>query len=169
MDWDTLAYNIDETETIISLFLVLISFFIFRLNSVTVTLFCWVIGNFIMELTMKGLILFRDDYLILVRHLQYLIWMCFHALMLMGIFKFHQSAKLEISKYSYFVATTIVLLSLMQLLRFVDRLILGTDVLADVYRYGVLSLNLGPALLAAPIVCPSFFNILKRSANKLLS
>ena len=154
MEWGKLAILIDESETLISVFLVLFSFIMFRLNSTTITLFCWVVANIAMELTLTGLTSLNDYIPLLVRFAQYPIWIAFNVATLLSILKFHTHLNVKLSKYSYFVALTIGLLSLFQFIRLFDRLIIETNLFADIYRYGILSLNLGPAILALPIILP---------------
>lgn len=146
MSWQDFAYTVDDIETFISFLLLFVSFFIFRVNSTTVTLLVWVVGNFIMERIAPVMMSLSDNYPEIIRQLWYVTWVAFYVVMLVAILFLHKKLKISSDKYCKSVSFVIMVLIVLQVFRYCDRFILNIGLTKEIYKWGVLTLNLVPLI-----------------------
>lgn len=146
MSWQDFAYTVDDIETFISFLLLFVSFFIFRVNSTTVTLLVWVVGNFIMERIAPVMMSLSDNYPEIIRQLWYVTWVAFYVAMLVAILFLHKKLKIPSDKYCKSVSFVIMVLIVLQVFRYCDRFILNIGLTKEIYKWGVLTLNLVPLI-----------------------
>lgn len=64
------------------------------------------------------------------------------------IYKLHALYHLNASKLARYIMVCLLTLCALQIVRYVDRIILETDLLTDIYRFGVVAINISVAPIA---------------------
>jgi hypothetical protein len=147
IDWIEFATTLDKIETVASFFLLLIVLKLRGYNSIGISLSAWVFGNLMMEFIADGylaLSLVNDASRLWVRHAWYVTWIVSYCIMLRFIGDMHRARQVEPGIQCKLIAAVILILAILQLVRYIDRLIFETDVLGAVYKWSVLSLNMLP-------------------------
>ena len=65
------------------------------------------------------------------------------------LLKVHKILNIKLDKNGLAIATLFILLMFFQFFRYVDRQILGTDLLGDVYKFGIPTINIATLLFLA--------------------
>lgn len=124
-----------------------------------------IISNLIMQIVEPGLVALSAYDKELVRQLWYPTWASFALLSIYAIYLLHRKSKCSIG----FVAVSIVYafgaLGVLQGLRYFDYLVLQTDSLRMLYRYGVNAINVGCIFILLTPVATRVFQ--KRRLNKI--
>ncbi|WP_419571765.1 hypothetical protein [Rheinheimera sp.] len=110
-------------------------------NSSRLTLAIWIVGNFCMDrmtpMMSQTISSFGQDF----RGVWYLIWATCELSVLYAIWFIHRRFNLNLQSLAKFVVLCLFSLCALQVFRYFDR-DLGLNLLADVYRYGVLAINI---------------------------
>jgi len=140
-----LSLLIDDVSLIIATVLLFISLFTSTDNSSRLSLAVWVVGGFMMDrlepILSQTVSNFGMDY----RGLWYRSWASMDLLCLYAIWFIHRSFHLNLQPLAKFIVLCFLMLGTLQFLRYLDR-DLGFDLLAEVYRVGILAISLS--------VCP---------------
>ncbi|WP_337879661.1 hypothetical protein [Rheinheimera sp.] len=137
-DYLVLVDNIFLVLTAVGLFASLV---INADNSSRLTLAIWIVGNFCMERMTPVIGEIVSGSGSEFRGVWYLIWAACNLFCLYAIWFVHNRFNLNLQSLAKFVVLCFFSLCALQVLRYFDR-DLGLNLLADVYRYGVLAINI---------------------------
>ncbi|WP_299496320.1 hypothetical protein [uncultured Shewanella sp.] len=149
MLWGDFVFYAENTETIVAVMFCVALWIVTGLNATTIALTSWTSGNFVMERISQ---LYKYLFKIygnpeILQHLWYLTWVFFYSIMLFFIWKMMKKYQLAVTPYSKMIAVVISFLSLIQVMRYADRFVFGTDILAMFYQWGVFFLNIIPVVV----------------------
>lgn len=160
-NWQQLSYLIDDIETACSAAIVAIGaiVYIFKrsraLASVIIAMACWVLINFSMERLAQFYNHLSVNNYDVVSHVWYVTWVLFYTLIAVLTLKIHKLLKLTPGTIATFVCYISFLSCIMQAIRYIDRFVFDSTVTVELYKYGVLVLNISPSLMV--ILCLSRF------------
>lgn len=143
-----IAYSIDKILWFMT-FIIFVSSLFFRLDASTrIALAIWVIGNLIMDL-LSPFLMEASSGRGASNAIWYGAWSFINVLCLWCIYKLHSIYYLDAGKFARYVMVCFLALSAIQIIRYADRIVLGTDLLADIYRFGIIAINISvvPAAL----------------------
>lgn len=72
----------------------------------------------------------------------YTTWSAFNTLTILIIWVWHQKAQWQLSSLTKFIGASCLAMVCLQTLRLMDRLLFNTNLLAEVYKFGVPTLNI---------------------------
>lgn len=136
------AYKIDYFLWLICFLLLIISV-IFKLNiSSRVALTIWVVGNFLMDRTQPFVMNMATVYEDVGPSFWYVTWSTVDVLCLWCIYKIHSVYNIPASKLTRYIMICLLGLCALQFMRYADRVVFDTDLLSDVYKYVIVSINI---------------------------
>ncbi|WP_460861029.1 hypothetical protein [Rheinheimera gaetbuli] len=111
-----------------------------------------IVSNLIMQVVEPGLVALSSYHKELVRQLWYPTWASFALISIYAINLLHKKTHCSIGFVSKSIVYAFCALGLLQFLRYFDYLVLQTNALAMLYRYGVNAINIGAVIiLLAPV------------------
>ncbi|MCE9773566.1 hypothetical protein LZ645_01220 [Shewanella algae] len=195
MNWQEFSLHIDDIETIYSAFLTFIFYSFWKAGwgslSSFISMGIWTASNYIMERISPIYLNLADpvactEFLAslgvsgdptscqsVIRQLWFPTWVFFYFISILLIPKIHKRLHTGFSAMTKTICLTMLCLIVLQVARYLDRFVFNSEVLYDVYRWGVLSLNFGPAILGTLVILAFVFNnfdsVVDVIANKFLS
>lgn len=142
------AYHIDKFFWAIT-FLLFISSMFYKLDvSARIALAIWIIGNLVMDKLQPTIMEWSISYD--ETGIWYSAWSSIELLCLWCIYKLHKVYNLEHSQVSKYIMLCLIALCALQSSRYIDRVILETNWLVEVYRFGIVAINISvvPVTLA---------------------
>jgi hypothetical protein len=136
------AYNLDKAFWLISLLLLAISM-IYKLDiSSRIALSIWVVGNLVMDQLQPFIMDLSTSNKTVGPSLWYVTWASIEVLCIWCIHKTHAVYELPASKFARYIMVCFLSLCALQLMRYADRVVFETNLLAAVYKYVVVSINI---------------------------
>lgn len=136
------AYNIDRVFWLISL-LVLVVSVIYKLDvSSRIALGVWVAGNLLMDQLQPFVMELSINNKTAGPSFWYVTWAAIEILCLWCIYKIHTVYQLSASKLTRYIMVCFLSLCTLQLMRYADRVVFDTNLLAAVYKYVIVSINI---------------------------
>ena len=117
-------------------------------KSTQLSLAVLILANFLMDLS-EPLILSIDD-VGFRRTMWYTTFVIFNTFAIISIYASHAITRVKLSKISITIGLSFLALSSIQILRYFDRMIIGTDVLGPIYKSSIVSINVCVVLV---VVC----------------
>lgn len=134
--------SVAEYLWVICLFALVISLFVPVVQPSRASAVIWVVMGLIMDRVAPELMALSTQTPEIARHVWYLAWVVFNTFTVILIFYVHNRFKWQYSKLSQYITLCCVIMVILQTARFIDRILLETDALPSVYKYGVPSLNI---------------------------
>lgn len=164
MDYSTFLYNLGNFVWVMYLVLfVVVVLFNFADKSYLLGTLVLIISNLAMQLTEPVLVKLAEDFNHFIAHAWYLVWSIFSFISVVAIYLLHKRTNTIIGFESISYLLAFLAMCMLQLVRYFDRLVLETDVLGELYRVGVNSINIGCVLIVALPLLPKFVVNLVRS------
>ncbi|UML92124.1 hypothetical protein [Shewanella xiamenensis] len=110
-------------------------------KSSLITLTIWLVSGLLMDKIAPLLMEVEDKRI--ARTLWYLTWVVIDIACIALILLTHKQFQLAVSKFTLMVSTTYLALMIVQGARYIDRMVLKTDLLSTFYMYAVPVLNIG--------------------------
>ena len=136
------AYNIDKAFWLISLLLLVISIVCKSDLSSRIALSIWVAGNLLMDLIQPYVMDISSSNKVAGPSLWYVTWASIEILCLWSIYKTHAVYQIPASKFTRYIMVCFLSLCALQFMRYADRVVFDTNVLAAVYKYVIVSINI---------------------------
>lgn len=111
-------------------------------KSARITVLIWIVSNLGQDRLAPLLMGIADTDLELARLVWYPSWIFIQTATLVVIWRIHKMSSWPVEGVSKFICLTLLVHSIVQLARFTDRIVLGTDLLGELYKYGIPSLNI---------------------------
>lgn len=137
-----IAYTIDKAFWVMTFILFIASMFVKLDVSARVALVVWLIGNLTMDLIRPSIMDLSIAYGESGRAIWYATWSCIEILCIWCIFKLHRLYELEIGKIARFIMFSLLVLCALQVSRYADRVVFDTNFLGDLYKFGVITINI---------------------------
>lgn len=143
------AYNVDKVFWFLNVLLLIASCFYRTDRSSSIALAIWVSGNLLMDQITPFVMNFSSTAGEFGTSVWYLTWSAINLLCMFVLFKLHKAYQLILSQIARYIFVCFLALTLLQASRYTDRVLLQTDMLAGVYKYGLLAINVSvfPAAL----------------------
>lgn len=122
-----------------------------------------IVSNLIMQIVEPGLMALSSYDKNLVRQLWYPTWTGFALLSIYSIYLLHKKSHCTVGFVSVSVVYAFSALGLLQVLRYFDYLVLQTDMLRLLYRYGVNAINIGCVFI---LLIPVLIKLLDKARLK---
>lgn len=136
------AYRIDYALWFICLLLLTISI-TYRLNlSTRVALTVWVTGNLCMDMIEPFVMDMATLYKEAGASIWYITWSAIDILCLWCIYKIHYWYRIPVSQLSRYIMICFLSLCALQFMRYADRVVFDFNLLAAVYKYVIVSINI---------------------------
>lgn len=136
------AYNIDRVFWFISLLLLAVSV-IYKLDvSSRIALSIWVLGNLLMDQLQPFVMELSTNNKVAGASYWYVTWASIEILCLWCIYKIHMVYQLSASKLTRYIMVCFLSLCTLQLMRYADRVVFDINLLAAVYKYVIVSINI---------------------------
>lgn len=118
--------------------------------STKVSLGLWIFSSVIMQLVTAQIYLWCKSYPEQTYAIWYGSWIIFNAFSLWIVLLMHQMLKASTSSFTKLVSASFFVLTILQIAGFVDRAILETKVLDELYRFMIIGINFAivPAVAA---------------------
>jgi len=100
----------------------------------------WVAAGLIMDKIAPDLMALSEWNKELARYIWYTTWITFDAVMIVLIWWIHQKFSWQLSKLSRNISFACLVLIFLQFGRLLDRTLFGTDLLGEIYKYGIPSI-----------------------------
>ena len=136
------AYFVDRAFWFLTFGILVVSFFYRGDRSSTIALAIWVTANLLMDLVAPALMSFSASHGDLGRSAWYLTWSVIELLSVYVIYKLHSYYQLPAGKLARYISLCLLVLCGLQVARYADRMLLSTNLLVDVYKYGVVAINI---------------------------
>lgn len=162
MSWQDLAYKLDDVETLISFFLLSISFYFYRITSNNIALAVWVCSNYLMERWAQIMLEMAKTDAVLVRQLWYSSFITVDVIAIAAIYMIHIKMKIEFTRFSEMVCASFFFMACLQLMRYVDRMVLDADITTNIYKYGILTFSMTPMFLMVLILSAAAIEYLRK-------
>ncbi len=102
-----------------------------------------IISNLVMQIVEPGLVLLSSYDKELVRQLWYPTWAAFALISVIAIYMLHKKSECSVGFVSVSIVYAFGALGILQAIRYFDYLVLQTDAMRMLYRYGVNAINVG--------------------------
>lgn len=136
------AYRIDYVLWLACV-LVLIVSIVYKLEmSSRIALTIWVIGNLSMDLAQPFVMEISTAIKNTGASFWYVTWSAIDIFCLWSIYKIHTLYQIPASKLARYVMVCFLSLCALQFMRYADRVVFDTNILADVYKYVIVSINI---------------------------
>lgn len=142
------AYKIDQVLWLFCFLLLTLSI-IYKLDiSSRVALIIWVAGNLIMDKAQPYVMDLATAYGDVGASLWYVVWSAVDVFCVWCIYKIHHGHDIPVSKLTRFIMVCLLSLCALQFFRYADRAVFNTNLLAEVYKYAIVSINISVVLFA---------------------
>lgn len=137
-----IAYTIDKAFWAITFVLFIASMFVKLDVSSRIALAIWLIGNLAMDLIQPTVMVLSTTNGQAGKAIWYLTWSSIEILCLWCIYKLHTMYQVDVGKIARFIMLCLLALCCLQVSRYADRFIFQTNFLAEVYRFGIIAINI---------------------------
>lgn len=151
-----IAITIDTVFWFFTVVLLITSLLLRLDSSSLISLAIWVIANLAMLQIQSEIMSLSSSIGGSGRGIWYLTWASIDALAIWCIYIMHARNYLLSSKLTNFIVFAFFSLCLLQCLRYIDRSLLETDILASVYKYGIIAINISVVPVTAIWLLSSF-------------
>lgn len=136
------AYRIDYILWLIC-FLVLVLSVVYKLDtSSRIALTVWVIGNLCMDRLQPFVMDISTSNRDVGASIWYVTWSAIDIVCLWCIYKIHTLYQIPASKLTRYIMICFLSLCALQFMRYADRVVFDTNLLAAVYKYVIVSINI---------------------------
>lgn len=136
------AYTVDRLFWFICVLLLVVSV-VYKLDvSSRITLTVWVVGNLLMDQLQPYIMELATGNKLAGVSFWYVIWAAIEILCLWCIYKIHAVHNLEASKLTRYIMVCLLSLCALQFMRYADRMVFDTNLLSEVYKYVIVSINI---------------------------
>lgn len=136
------AYRIDHILWLCC-FLLLIVSIVYKLDiSSRVALTIWVAGNLIMDKAQPFVMNLATLYGDTGASLWYVAWSAVDVFCVWCIYKIHAVHDVQVSKLTRYIMVCLLSLCALQFLRYADRAVFETNLLSEIYKYIIVSINI---------------------------
>lgn len=143
------AYTVDKVFWVGS-FLLLIVAVVYKLDiSSRVALTVWVVGNLFMDLIQPFVMAVSTNNTLIGSSFWYVTWAAIEILCIWCIYKVHTVHEIPASKLTSYIMVCLLALCSLQLIRYADRLVFETDMLAALYKYVIVAINISVVPITA--------------------
>ncbi len=139
---DSFIFEVAEYLWVLCILALLLSLTWPALKSARLTALIWVISNMIQDRIVPLLIALESTYAQVIWVIWYPCWMLLQIGTLALIWHIHHKFDWTVEKISQFLCLSLLMNSLLQFARFTDRVLLETNLLAEVYKFGIPAFNL---------------------------
>jgi len=138
----------------IATILVIIAGVYFKANSSTlISLTLWLIIDLIAYQVAPKITAMDGD---IKLHVWYTTWIAFDAIGIWLLLLLHTKLRIAISKLSLFTAISFFALLLLQAARYIDRIVLETNMLAELYKFCIPAIQFTVPVMAVVWLCNTF-------------
>ncbi|MBQ4864589.1 hypothetical protein J8L98_23175 [Pseudoalteromonas sp. MMG013] len=131
---------------VITILLILAAIFLRLDKSSLISLVVWIVAELIMARLAPIIVAIEDN--LTSQHVWYVTWIIFDTVCIALLFIIHKHLNIAASKLSVFIATSFITLLFLQAARYVDRLVLETNSLIDIYKFCVPAIQFSVPLMA---------------------
>lgn len=136
------AYTVDRMFWLVCLLLLVVSV-IYKLDvSSRIALAVWVVGNFFMDQLQPFVMSLSTHDKIAGPSVWYVTWAFVEILCLWCIYKIHHWYQIPASKLTRYIMVCFLSLCALQFMRYADRVVFDFNLLAVVYKYVIVSINI---------------------------
>lgn len=136
------AYTVDRLFWLACVLLLVVSI-VYKLDiSSRVALAVWVVGNLLMDQLQPFVMEVATENKITGVSFWYVMWASIEILCLWCIYKIHAVYQLPASKLTRYIMVCFLSLCVLQFMRYADRVVFDTNLLAAVYKYVIVSINI---------------------------
>lgn len=136
------AYNVDRIFWLICVLLLIVSV-VYKLDmSSRFALTVWVIGNLLMDQLQPFVMELSVNSKTAGTSVWYVTWASIEILCLWCIYKSHTLYQIPASKLTRYIMICFLSLCALQFMRYADRVVFDTNLLAAVYKYVIVSINI---------------------------
>ena len=136
------AYRIDHILWLLC-FLLLILSIVYKLDmSSRIALTVWVIGNLVMDKAQPFVMDLATVYEDTGPSFWYITWSAVDVLCVWCIYKIHVVHDIPASKLTRYIMVCLLSLCALQFMRYADRMVFDTNLLSEIYKYIIVSINI---------------------------
>lgn len=137
-----IAYTVDKIFWALIFLLFIASMFVKLDVSSCIALAVWLIGSLAMDLLQPIVMQLSSSNGDTGKAIWYVTWSGIDILCLWCIYKLHTMYQLDVGKIARFIMLCLLALCALQISRYADRLVFETNLLTDVYRFGIIAINI---------------------------
>lgn len=137
-----LAFSIDKAFWLLSLTLFIASLFVKLDISARIAIAIWLIGNLFMDLITPGILSLSSNKGSDGLAIWYGTWSAIGIICVWCIYRIHSLYRLRTGNVARYIMACFLLLCFLQIGRYTDRVIFETNMLADIYKFGVIAINI---------------------------
>lgn len=115
-------------------------------KSAKITVLIWIASNLAQDRLAPVLMKLSDTDPEIARLIWYPSWIAMQIGTLVLIWYFHNKFAWTVEKVSKFISLSLLVHSIIQFMRFTDRIILDTNLLGEFYKYGIPAVNIAAIL-----------------------